>query len=72
MKKAFENYWLKDDRVVAVTPFTIWYREPFDHFAWVREDGMPYEQYEVIKSMKKVAGNPQKLEVSTTNMVTCN
>jgi hypothetical protein len=71
IKRAYEDYWLKDDDVMAVTPFTIWYKEPFDHFAWVRSDKVPYEQFEVVKNMKKVAGNPETLVESTLDTVKC-
>ncbi len=62
LKIAYEQVWLPDDRVVAVTPFTIWYDPPFDHFSWVNKDLVPYIQFEVIKSMKKVEGTPQRLQ----------
>lgn len=61
-KFAFQNVWLPDDRVVAVTPFTIWYNPPFDHFSFVNSDYKPLENYNVIKNMKKVAGNPPQLQ----------
>ena len=60
-KIAYEQVWLPDERVMAVMPFTIWYRAPFDHFSWVNKDNVPYIQYEVVKSMKKISGNPDKL-----------
>jgi hypothetical protein len=60
-KKAYEDVWLKDVRVRAVTPFTIWYDPPFDHFSWVNKDNVPYKHYEVIKRMRKVKGTPKKL-----------
>ena len=71
LKKAYEKYWLKDDRVIAVTPFTIWYKAPFDHFSWVREDFVPYASYDAVKSIKKVAGNPEKLETARISSVGC-
>jgi hypothetical protein len=58
IKQAFEDVWLKDDRVVAVTPFTIYYDPPFDHFSWVDKDGHGYMQFDVIKQMRKVQGKP--------------
>lgn len=61
-KIAFEEIWLKDDRVRAVTPFTVYYKTPFDHFSWINEDGVPYEQYEVLKKVKKVRGEPASLQ----------
>ncbi|HLB51461.1 hypothetical protein A3F07_02835 [candidate division WWE3 bacterium RIFCSPHIGHO2_12_FULL_38_15] len=71
IKIAYEKYWLKDDRVVAVTPFTIWYRAPYDHFSWVREDFVPYASFNAIKSLKKKAGNPEKLETARITSVGC-
>mgnify|MGYP005835681661 CR=1 FL=1 len=60
-KIAYEEFWLADDRVVAIMPFTIWYGAPFDHFAWVNSSRIPYEQFDVVKSIEKVKGNPDKL-----------
>jgi len=71
IKKAYEKYWLKDDDVAAVTPFTIWYKAPYDHFSWVREDYVPYSSYETVKSLKKIAGNPEKLETARVTSVDC-
>lgn len=59
---AYEEVWLKDDRVRAVTPFTVFYKAPFDHFSWINNDGVPYEQYEVVRKIKKVAGEPAALQ----------
>ncbi len=65
IKSAYEKYWLPDSRVVAVTPFTIWYPVPFDHFSWVDKKYNPYPQYEIVKSMPKVSGTPQELITKT-------
>lgn len=70
-KVAFEEVWLKDERVVAVTPFTIWYNPPFDHFTWVNRNNVPYEHFEVVKSIKKVNGNPERLTLGTIDMTEC-
>jgi hypothetical protein len=69
-KAAFEDVWLKDDRVRAVTPFTILYDPPNDHFSWVNSDGVPYEQYEMVKKLKKIKGEPaglQKTQMAVSN-----
>lgn len=58
---AYDKYWLPDDRVRAVIPFTILYAPPFDHFSWINTDNIPYEHYEAVKSIKKVAGTPRFL-----------
>ncbi len=70
-KWAFENVWLKDEKVAAVMPFTIYYPAPFDHFAWVNSDGVPYHHYQVIKSMKKIKGNPASLQVGNSLSMGC-
>ncbi len=56
--QAFEEVWLKDDRVVAVTPFTIRYNHPEDHFNWIDKNGKPYAQFWEIQKISKVAGEP--------------
>ena len=71
-KTAYKDYWLKDDRVRAVTPFTIRYDPPFDHFSWVNQDNFPYLQYEVIKSLEKVKGEPPYLLEEVFNEEGCN
>jgi len=59
---AYKNVWLPDERVVAITPFTIWYNPPFDNFSWVDEDYKPLLQFEEIAKLDKVKGNPPHLE----------
>jgi len=58
IKIAYEQVWLPDDRVVAVTPFTIYFPPPFDHFSWVDDQGHPYAQYQTVQEIGKVAGLP--------------
>jgi len=70
-KIAYEEFWLKDDRVRAVMPFTVIYDSPFDHFSWVNEDKVPYLHYDVVKSIKKVAGEPPKYESGGTTSPNC-
>ena len=70
-KTAFTDVWLKDDRVRAVMPFTIIYDTPFDHFSWVNKDFVPYFHYDVIKGLKKVAGEPPKLEIGGVTTPNC-
>ncbi len=69
---AYEEIWLPDDRVRAVTPFTIRYAAPHDHFSWINEDGVPYIQYDKIKSIDKIAGNPPHFEVKEQKVSGCN
>lgn len=68
---AFEEIWLKDDRVRAVTPFTVFYKAPFDHFSWINNDGVPYEQYEVVKKIKKIKGEPATLQETSLVISDC-
>jgi len=70
-KDAYENVWLKDNRVRAVTPFTIYYEPPHDHFAWVDKELKPYEQYDIVKSIKKTAGTPFVVQKSMFGSVLC-
>jgi hypothetical protein len=70
-KIAFEEVWLKDDRVRAVTPFTIFYNPPFDHFSWINRDGVPYEQYETVKRIKKIKGEPATLQKTQMQISDC-
>lgn len=55
---AYKDIWLADNRIVAVTPFTIWFAPPNDNFAWIKSDMSPYPQFEQIKQLKKTAGKP--------------
>ena len=71
-KYAFEEVWLKDDRVVAVTPFTIRYNPPHDHFSWVTVNNNPYAQFEAIKNIKKVKGKPQTVTYYRSQVLECN
>ena len=59
---AFENVWLPDERIVAVTPFTMWYNPPFDNFSWIDKDNNPLFQFNEIAKLPKVAGNPPHLQ----------
>ena len=70
-KIAYEDVWLKDSRVRAVMPFTIWYDPPFDHFSWISKEGIPYMHFEAIKSIKKVKGEPPKLEAGSFDGSNC-
>lgn len=68
---AFENVWLPDDRVVAITPFTVRYKEPFDHFSWITKDGNPYPQFNAIKDIEKVEGKPPTVEYYKSKIIEC-
>ncbi len=71
IKKAFVDVWLKDDRVVAVMPFTVYYDPPFDHFSWIKKDGGVYPQFDVIKALRKTAGRPPVLKEVEKELSTC-
>lgn len=71
MKQAYEKVWLPDDRVKAVMPFTIYYRAPNDHFAWVNDELKPYRQFEIIKDMDKTAGTPFVVQKSVFSSFLC-
>ncbi len=71
IKIAFEEVWLKDDRVRAVTPFTIKYEAPYDHFSWINEDNVPYEHFDAVKSLDKISGNPPHLTVENIDFSSC-
>jgi len=58
IRQAYEEVWLKDSRVIAVTPFTVRYNHPEDHFNWIDKNGKPYPQFWEIQKIAKVAGRP--------------
>lgn len=63
LKKTFENTWLKDNRVKAVTPFVLNYPDSlFADFSWLDKDGNPYPQFEEIKSLAKKSWWPKQEE----------
>jgi len=71
IRYAFEEVWLKDDRVVAVTPFTIRYEPPHDHFSWVQQDGDKYPQFDAVKDIKKVKGKPPVVNYLPSKKIEC-
>ena len=61
---AYEQVWLLDSRVVAVTPFVLNYQgEPFLKFSWVKfgEEGV-YPEFDVVSSLEKKFGRPEVIE----------
>jgi hypothetical protein len=65
-KLAFEEVWLKDEKVQAVTPFILNYPFfPFDNFSWLDSSGEPYIQFETVKSLAKTKGDPFQEEKFT-------
>ena len=69
LKQAFENVWLKDKRVKAITPFVLNYpQELFAPFSWFDKEGNPAPQYETVKSLPKQSWWPKqedKYEIKT-------
>ena len=68
-KIAFEQIWLPDEKIIAVTPFVFDYKiEPFLGFSWkspsakASEGQEFYQQYYVVQSLNKVKGEPEQEE----------
>ncbi len=62
MKTAFNEVWLPDDRIRAVTPFVFKYLSPpFLGFSWKSDQG-DSEQLITIAEMKKIKGEPLQYE----------
>ncbi|MCS7093558.1 MAG: hypothetical protein NZL96_04025 [Patescibacteria group bacterium] len=61
---AYQNFWLPDDQVKAVTPFIFDYQsEPFFGFSWKKPGSQDfYPQYQAVVSLPKVRGQPEQLE----------
>jgi hypothetical protein len=60
-QQAFERVWIPDNRVVAVTPFMLIYRDSlFSHFSWLRSDDSETPTFTQIKSLVKTAGQPEQ------------
>ena len=71
IRYAFENVWLKDEKVVAVTPFTIRYNPPHDNFSWITSNNNPYAQFDSIKDMGKEKGKPPIIEYFEVKEYVC-
>ncbi len=63
-KIAFEQVWLPDERVRAVTPFILNYQsEPFLGFSWRKyQSDEFYRQYYLVQSLAKPKGEPERVE----------
>ncbi len=61
---AYEQVWLPDDRVVAVTPFVFDYQgEPFLEFSWKQFQSEDfYQQYYTVQSLSKTKGEPEQID----------
>lgn len=62
-KTAFSEVWLPDSQVVMVSPFILNYQgDPFLDFSFQKKDSSEfYEQFEVIRNIKKNKGNPKQI-----------
>ncbi len=74
-RTAYENIWLPDDRVKAVTPFVFDYQgEPFLEFSWkspsaeASEGQEFYQQYYTVQSLSKIKGEPEQIEKGWINL----
>ena len=63
-RTAFENVWLADERVVAVTPFILNYQsDPFLEFSWQKfQTNDFYRQYYAVQSLAKIKAEPEQIE----------
>ena len=63
-KIAFDQIWLPDNRVVAVTPFVLDYQgEPFLNFSWKKfQNSDFYPQFYTVQSLSKTKGEPVQIE----------
>ena len=66
---AYDQIWLPDNRVVAVTPFVLDYQgEPFLEFSWKKFGSLDfYQQYFTVQSMSKIKGEPEQREKGWIN-----
>lgn len=61
LKSAYENIWLKDNLVTAVTPFVLSYPEPpFTEFSWLNKEGSPSAQFQMVKNLSKISWWPEQ------------
>jgi hypothetical protein len=58
LETAFEDVWFLDDRIIAVTPFTIIYEPPYDHFSFIKKDGSEYKTSQALRKLPKTSGKP--------------
>ncbi len=63
-ENAYQNAWLPDDRVVAVTPFVLDYQgDPFLNFSWKEYQSSEfYPQYYTVQSLQKTKGDPEQID----------
>lgn len=61
---AYQNLWLPDDRVRAVTPFVLNYQaEPFLQFSWQKKDSTEMQPfYASVQALIKQEGQPEQIQ----------
>ncbi|MDO9027253.1 MAG: hypothetical protein Q7U68_00075, partial [Candidatus Roizmanbacteria bacterium] len=66
---AYDQIWLPDERVMAVTPFVLDYQgEPFLEFSWKKYNSQDfYQQYYTVQSLAKLKGEPEQREKGWIN-----
>jgi hypothetical protein len=66
-QNAYEQVWLPDDRVVAVTPFVLNYQgDPFLGFSWAKLGNSDYHpQYAQVEGLEKKPGDPEQIQKGT-------
>lgn len=70
IKIAYQNVWLPDNKVVAVTPFILNYQgKPFNNFSWILPESAGfYPQYYAIQKIGKVLG--EQTQINKINILT--
>lgn len=66
---AYDQIWLPDERVMAVTPFVFDYQgPPFLEFSWKKYNSQDfYQQYYTVQSLAKLKGEPEQIEKGWIN-----
>lgn len=60
-KTAFEEIWLADDKIAAITPFLLQSGEgPFAPFSFLQTNGGFKPSYDTIKNISKIKGEPKQ------------
>ena len=64
LTQAYQNIWLPDENVVAVTPFVLNYQsDPFLGFSWKKQETDSfYSIYSEVQKIKKLKGAPKQKE----------
>lgn len=72
---AYEQVWLPNNDVIAITPFVLDYQgEPFLQFSWklpsaeATEEQEFYQQYYTVQSLDKIKGTPEQKEAGELNL----